>query len=438
MKRLALVLLLAGCTTAPQDPGAASYRDEVLRDQPIAYFEFTDGARPGTAKGGVTFEPGPIGAAARFDGQSGRIQAPGTGLRSIATGPFTIELWFKADRASRGDLINYKAEGGYNDLGVFSCYDAQDQVGHYEGQALRASSENVPVAAWHHLVVVRAPDKRITLWIDGRERDAGEGEMSWDFEADFIIGCNHAEGDFDQITLPFAGLIDEVAVYRSALSRERVEAHFRAGGGVPTPQKPEPRRSAGARPPAADDASFTALKLADFASVLEGAGDPGRTFREADGVIICTGRPAGYLASRKSYRNFTLRYDWRFKRPVTLEDDSMFAGNSGCLLFIGAPRVLYNWPKSIEVQGLNRDAGQILPIPRSLKCKYDEFPKERRLKPIGEWNTMEIAVREGAATVVLNGAKVASFRDCELLEGPIGFQSEGAEIHWTNIRIREE
>ena len=40
--------------------------------------------------------------------------------------------------------------------------------------------------------------------------------------------------------------------------------------------------------------------------------------------------------------------------------------------------------------------------------------------------------------IKLNGVVVSTVGDCELTEGQIGFQSEGAETHWKNIRIREK
>src|SRR5947209_12249030 len=53
-----------------------------------------------------------------------------------------------------------------------------------------------------------------------------------------------------------------------------------------------------------------------------------------DGMIVVSGKPAGYFYTDKSYKNGTLRYDWRYKRPAGLEDEKKFGGNSGLLLFI--------------------------------------------------------------------------------------------------------
>ncbi len=49
-----------------------------------------------------------------------------------------------------------------------------------------------------------------------------------------------------------------------------------------------------------------------------------------------------------------------------------------------------------------------------------------------------IDVDEGNMTISLNGSVVSTVSDCELTEGPIGFQSEGAEIHLRNIKILEK
>ena len=81
----------------------------------------------------------------------------------------------------------------------------------------------------------------------------------------------------------------------------------------------------------------------------------------------------------------------------------------------------------------------ILPIPRSLKCThtFDAEASKRARKPVGQFNKVEIDVNAGGMTIKLNGTVVSTVAGCELTEGPIGLQSEGAETHWRNIRIRQ-
>lgn len=164
------------------------------------------------------------------------------------------------------------------------------------------------------------------------------------------------------------------------------------------------------------------------------------TFTIKDGLLICSGRPSGYMYTRKSYRNYTLRFEFAFKRPEGLEDDSKYRGNSGCLIHIGEKNALGIWPRSIEVQGMHRQLGLILPIPRNLNCEltFDKESRDRVIKPVGEFNAMEIQVNGGDMVISLNGTVVSTVSDCELTEGPIGLQSEGAETHWKNIRVKQK
>jgi len=171
----------------------------------------------------------------------------------------------------------------------------------------------------------------------------------------------------------------------------------------------------------------------------EGAANNG-TFTVSEGILICSGKPAGYIYTEKSYRNYTLQFEFAFERPEGLKDDADFRGNSGCLIHIGEQNALGIWPRSIEVQGAHRQLGLILPIPRNLKCRHtlDGKARDKVLKPVGQFNAMEIEVRGGEMVISINGAVVSTVSDCELTEGPIGFQSEGAVTRWKNIRIREQ
>ncbi len=162
----------------------------------------------------------------------------------------------------------------------------------------------------------------------------------------------------------------------------------------------------------------------------EGADNDG-TYTVKDGILICSGSPSGYMYTEKSYSNYTLRFDFAFKKRP---------GNSGCLIHVGEKNALGVWPRSIEVQGAHRSMGLILPIPRNVECTrtLDREALAKVRKPVGEFNAMEIEVTGGDMTISLNGTVVSTVGDCELTEGPIGFQSEGAETHWKNIRIREK
>ena len=171
----------------------------------------------------------------------------------------------------------------------------------------------------------------------------------------------------------------------------------------------------------------------------DGADNKG-TYVIKDGILICKGSPSGYMYTTKSFGDYTLRLQFKFKKPDGLKSEATFRGNSGVLIHVGEKNALGVWPRSIEVQGANKAMGLILPIPRNVKCEhtFDRDAMAKVVKPLGEFNTMEIKVKDGDMDILLNGTVVSTVRKCELKSGPIGFQSEGAETHWKNIQIREE
>jgi len=160
-----------------------------------------------------------------------------------------------------------------------------------------------------------------------------------------------------------------------------------------------------------------------------------KTYTVVEDHIKVSGKPAGYFYTDKSYKNYVLRYDWRFKRPEKLDDEKKFGGNSGLLLHITGPHKI--WPNSLEVQGMNRDHGAFLSIGKIglTDYKFNREALDKARNKVGEWNTTEVTVKNGDVTTKVNGAVVATGK-ITLVEGPLGFQSEGAELHFKKIMIK--
>ena len=57
--------------------------------------------------------------------------------------------------------------------------------------------------------------------------------------------------------------------------------------------------------------------------------DPAKTWTVEDGVIQCTGRPNGYFYTEKSFKNYVLRYDWKYLKPAEGQKSTY---NSGLLI----------------------------------------------------------------------------------------------------------
>lgn len=173
---------------------------------------------------------------------------------------------------------------------------------------------------------------------------------------------------------------------------------------------------------------FDGKSLEGWKHVLaEKDADPKKTWRiEGEGVLVCTGKPNGYVRTLKEYENYVLKLDWRYVKNAE--------GNSGVLVHCRTPDKV--WPSCIEVQLHNPTAGTVFPLPDS---KTDNELRVRgKAKPVGEWNSFKITCKDGTIEVDLNGEKVGEVTGATPGKGFVGLQSEGAEIHFRKIMISEE
>ena len=68
-----------------------------------------------------------------------------------------------------------------------------------------------------------------------------------------------------------------------------------------------------------------------------------------DGVLRCTGQPAGYLITKRNdFENYVLTLQWRWPGK---------GGNNGVLVHVTTPGELDVWPKCFEVQLQSGDRG---------------------------------------------------------------------------------
>ena len=65
------------------------------------------------------------------------------------------------------------------------------------------------------------------------------------------------------------------------------------------------------------------------------------------------------------------------------------------------------------------------------------LPSERLVKPSPEWNHYRVTCIEGTIKLEVNGEQVAGGYDCVPRMGYICLESEGSEVHFRNLRIRE-
>lgn len=152
-----------------------------------------------------------------------------------------------------------------------------------------------------------------------------------------------------------------------------------------------------------------------------------------DGVLQCSGRPAGYIQTTGDHANYVLKLEWRW--PAGKEP-----GNSGVLLRkVGEDKV---WPKSVEAQLQSGSAGDFWNIGEFAMTTDPARTNGRNTRkthgnenPVGQWNEYEIIVDGGNVVLNVNGEELNRAWDVAGAPGKICLQSEGTEIHFRNVRL---
>jgi len=175
------------------------------------------------------------------------------------------------------------------------------------------------------------------------------------------------------------------------------------------------------------------------------------TWSKKGKILKCTGKPIGVMRSAKEYENFILHIEWMHIEP---------GGNSGVFVWSGAkPDESSRLPDGVEVQMLEPDwvklhtkDGVVPPLAYvhgelfgvgGVKTTPDNprgtrsMSIENRCKGRGEWNYYDVVCVDGVIKLSVNGKFVNGISHSSLRKGYLCLESEGAEIHFRNIKIIE-
>lgn len=211
----------------------------------------------------------------------------------------------------------------------------------------------------------------------------------------------------------------------------------------------------GELPPVANE---DGVKAAGYTRIFDGKSLQGwkhtpetRNWYATNSILKHDGEPGPIkdLWTEKSYKNFTLVFDWRWSgrgpmnsQPLVQADGSQQGAaeieefDSGIYLRGNTKSQvnLWNWNVgSGEVYGYRMDPA----MPAEVKAAVT--PKVRADRPIGEWNRTMITLVGDRLTVSLNGRVVIDNARLPGIpgEGPIGLQHHGSAIDFANIWILE-
>ena len=231
-------LLLLGATSS-LTAGNPVYTSEVLADNPVAYYQFDEtagtiaadsaahhsGPFDGTYTGAVTL--GAVGAQPNLgtaaDLTGGFVDVPVIGTFQDST----IEAWLQMDTLAAGCCTSIASAGSWSSQALhWNIKSGGDVEYAVNGQGNSNTTPGDVVAdglTWYHIVVTQDAGDT-TTYIDGvAVADNGinhAGPVAFG-NSNFQIGAWNGARLLD-------GRIDEFAIYDSALSAGRVQAHFNA------------------------------------------------------------------------------------------------------------------------------------------------------------------------------------------------------------------
>ncbi|WP_158517580.1 filamentous hemagglutinin N-terminal domain-containing protein [Moorena producens] len=232
------------------DDPDTTYNEAVLGDNPIVYwsldetsgstaFNATGNGFNGTYKGVTQGVPGISGTAGEFNGKNdtavdiGTVQS-GSDL-DISNQSFTVEAWIKPNKIGKRQAYfgiqnedqkirsdNDKSNSLYFRLNE----NASVRFGDFPND-LETPENIIKTNTWYH--VVASYDKSSdtnTIFVNGREINRNNQGFFNGEDPRVLIG---QWTNYNNLNQPFNGVIDEVAVYNTALSPETVAQHYLIG-----------------------------------------------------------------------------------------------------------------------------------------------------------------------------------------------------------------
>ena len=192
---------------------------------------------------------------------------------------------------------------------------------------------------------------------------------------------------------------------------------------------------------------FNGKDLSGWYSFLKNKGknnDSNQVFTVNNGLLHITGQDFGYIVTNKTFTDFHLIVEFKWGEKKYPPRENQPRDNGICYYAVPEDHV---WPRSIECQIQEGDCGDFWLID-SVTAIVDGvqqgptkntrvFKKKDNEKPTGEWNRVEVIANKGKCTHIVNGVIVNEGENVSLRSGRILIQSEGAEIYYRKIDVKE-
>lgn len=243
------------------DPGNTTFRlvrnnepiglvtSDYIAAQCTGHWKFDNNANDASGYGknltvsGAAYDAGKIKQGLSFDGVNGYASVASGPSLNVGTGDFSLSFWMKANNAFTAfptpSIISKLATYlGYNihmdNQGRIIVYinDTNDTA-YYTARTVSGYNDN----QWHHVAVSVDRDAAFTIYIDGTSVSftvvssamLSDVQGSLDNSGAFRIGCASDTTDL------FCGMIDEVMLFKKALSAQEVSVLYNRGAGTDKP-----------------------------------------------------------------------------------------------------------------------------------------------------------------------------------------------------------
>ncbi|HVK08689.1 MAG TPA: LamG-like jellyroll fold domain-containing protein [Gemmataceae bacterium] len=192
------------------------------------------GENDGVPVGGVTFEPGKVGQAFRFDGTTGHVRVPNA--PSLESPAVAVEAWVNSSVTGRNRYLvakgadqnlapSYALYTGENGGLVFCTYDGTVYTESPDAGA------GIWDGNWHH-VVGTFDGSVLRLYVDGVEVGTGTPsfrKIAYNLPTSNDLFLGGYNGNLTA-SHAYAGLLDEVSIFGRALTEADVRDRFASGG----------------------------------------------------------------------------------------------------------------------------------------------------------------------------------------------------------------
>lgn len=151
----------------------------------------------------------------------------------------------------------------------------------------------------------------------------------------------------------------------------------------------------------------------------------------ATGVLTCQGDgPHEWLRLDQVLTDFVLHVEWKFT-PVAGKKGY----NSGVYFRNSSDGKMWHQAQCGDASG-GYLFGETLSMYALKPFNLKEEVKEQRVKPAGEWNTIEITCKGRQITLWVNGAVTNTWRGCQVPRGYLGLEAEGWRTEFRNVRVK--